>query len=119
MKVVISAQGPEMDSLVDPRFGRAAWFLCVDTETGSREAARNEQNLNAVQGAGIQSAQNAANLGAEAVLTGHCGPKAFRVLKAAGIKVYVGVEGTVAEALEKLRAGKLQEADGADVEGHW
>ena len=119
MKVVISAQGPELTGLVDPRFGRAAWFLCVDTETGAFQANRNEQNLNAVQGAGIQSAQNAVNLGAEAVLTGHCGPKAFRVLTAAGIKVYVGVEGTAAEALGKLRAGKLQETDGADVEGHW
>jgi len=119
MKVVISAQGPEMESLVDPRFGRAAWFLAVDTETGACQAVRNEQNLNAVQGAGIQSAQNAANQGAEAVLTGHCGPKAFRVLKAAGVKIYVGVEGSASEAVKKLQAGELKEADGADVEGHW
>jgi predicted Fe-Mo cluster-binding NifX family protein len=59
------------------------------------------------------------NQDVEAVLTGHCGPKAFHVLTAAGVKVYAGVEGTVAEALEKLKAGSLQEATGADVDSHW
>ena len=99
--------------------GRAAWFIISDSETGEFEAVKNEQNLAAAQGAGIQSAQLVVNHGAQAVLTGHCGPKAFRVLKAANVRIYVGVDGTVQDALEKFKAGSLQEAAEADVEGHW
>jgi predicted Fe-Mo cluster-binding NifX family protein len=47
------------------------------------------------------------------------GPNAFRTLSAAGIKIFVGAEGTVAEALEKFKAGQFQESKDADVEGHW
>ena len=119
MKVAISAQGPALSSLVDGRFGRAAWFIIADSETGAFQTVQNDQNLAAAQGAGIQSAQLVVNHGAQAVLTGHCGPKAFRVLKTAGVHVYVGVDGVVSDALEKLKAGSLQEAAEADVEGHW
>jgi predicted Fe-Mo cluster-binding NifX family protein len=52
-------------------------------------------------------------------VTGHCGPKAFRVLLAAGIKVYATGAPTVAAALELYRSGKLTEAKAADVDGHW
>ncbi|OPZ74084.1 MAG: Dinitrogenase iron-molybdenum cofactor [Firmicutes bacterium ADurb.Bin456] len=119
MKIAITAQGKNMESKVDPRFGRASWFVLVDTETGAHEAVSNEQNLNAGQGAGIQSAENISRQGVKAVITGNCGPKAFRTLNAAGIKIYTGAEGTVAEVYEKFKAGKLPEAAGANVEGHW
>jgi predicted Fe-Mo cluster-binding NifX family protein len=59
------------------------------------------------------------NAGAEAVVTGHCGPKAFRVLSAAEVAVYTGAEGTVAQVLDRLRNGDWQPSQGADVEGHW
>ena len=119
MKVAVSAQGPLLSSVVDGRFGRAAWFIIADTETGAFQAVKNDQNLMAAQGAGIQSAQLVVNHGAQAVLTGHCGPKAFRVLKAAGVRIHVGVNGAVSDALEKFKAGSLEEAAEADVEGHW
>lgn len=119
MKVIVTAAGESLGSAVDSRFGRAKKFILVDTETGEHEVIDNAQNLNAAQGAGIQAAQNVANLGAEVVLTGHCGPKAFRTLQAAGIRVFVGVEGTVAEAVERFGKGELSEAAGADVEGRW
>ena len=119
MKVAITSQGTELSSPVDPRFGRAKYFIVVDTESGSFEAVDNAQNLNAPQGAGIQAAQNVSAKGAEVVVTGHVGPNAFRTLSAAGIKIAVGAEGTVSEALEKFKAGELKESDGADVEGHW
>lgn len=119
MKVAISAQGPLLASTVDGRFGRAAWFILADVETGSFEAVKNEQNLSAAQGAGIQSAQLAVNHGAEAVLTGHCGPKAFKVLSAAGVPVYLGIQGSVSDAIEQFRKRQLTKAAQADVEGHW
>ena len=119
MKVAITAQGADLSSTVDPRFGRAKYFIIADTESGGFEAVDNAQNLNAPQGAGIQAAQNVSAKGAEVLITGHCGPNAFRTLSAAGIKVVVGAEGTVSEALEKFKAGELKESEGADVEGHW
>ena len=119
MRIVISASGATLDAAVDPRFGRAACFIAVDTESGVFEAHENVQNLNAVQGAGIQAAETAARLGAEAVLTGNCGPKAFKVLSAAEIPVYTGAQGTVAEAVAAFKAGRLRATDAPNVEGHW
>ena len=74
MKIAISASSPELSSPVDARFGRAAWFIIADVESGAWEAVENKQNLQATQGAGIQSAECVANRGVAAVLTGHCGP---------------------------------------------
>jgi predicted Fe-Mo cluster-binding NifX family protein len=119
MKVAFTASGESLDSPLDSRFGRARKFIIYDLENNSFEAFDNEQNLNAAQGAGIQSSETVARLGAKALVTGHCGPKAFRVLSSAGIKIYNTQAATVAEALELYRAGKLLEAGGADVEGHW
>ena len=119
MKIAVSSMGDTLDSAVDPRFGRAAQFVLVDTDTGEHKTISNAQNLSAAQGAGIQAAETVFSHGAEFVMTGHCGPKAFRALNAAGIKVIIGVEGTVAEAVDKLKAGEVQPTDGADVEGHW
>ncbi len=119
MKVAITAQGETLGSLIDPHFGRARYFLLVDAESGDFEVIDNEQNLNAAQGAGIQAARNVAEKGAEVLITGHCGPNAFRALTAAGIKVLAGADGTVAAVMEKFKKGELAEAQGADVEGHW
>jgi predicted Fe-Mo cluster-binding NifX family protein len=119
MRIAISAKGASLESEVDQRFGRAKCFIVYDTETGSTDAHDNDVNLNAMQGAGIQSAANVASLGVEAVLTGHVGPNSFRVLSAAGIKVYTGLAGTAEQALEYLKDGKLTPIASADVEGHW
>lgn len=119
MQIVITTQGPNLDSPVDPRFGRAQHFLVVDTESGVFTPHDNTPNLYALQGAGIQAAQAVARLEAEAVVTGHVGPKAFEVLKAANIAVYTGASGTVREAIDAFKSGKLQAAQAADVEGHW
>jgi predicted Fe-Mo cluster-binding NifX family protein len=119
MKIVVTTQGTDMDSPVDPRFGRAKNFLLVDTETRQTTAHDNAQNLNAPQGAGIQAAQTVYNLGAGAVITGNVGPNAFATLRAAGVAVYIGVSGTAREAIEQFRSGRLKLADSANVEGHW
>ena len=119
MKIAITSQGEQMQSPVDPRFGRAKWFIVINTETGDFEAMDNRKNFDAAQGAGIQAARNAAEFGVEAVVTGNVGPKAFATLKAAGIDVHIGAGGTVQEALDSFKAGALESAGGANVKGHW
>lgn len=119
MKVALTTSGDNLNAPLDSRFGRAPKFLIYDLETKTFEVIDNSQNLNAAQGAGIQSAQNIARLGTKALVTGHCGPNAFRVLEAAGIKIYNTSAATVKEALELYIDGKLGEAKSSDVEGHW
>ena len=119
MKLIITASGEGLESEVDTRFGRAKNFMVIDTETEKWEMIDNNQNLNAAQGAGIQAAQNVVDAGAEVVITGNCGPKAFSVLKTADVDVYVCESGTVKDMLEKFREGKLEKAENANVEGHW
>jgi predicted Fe-Mo cluster-binding NifX family protein len=119
MKIAFPTSGADLNAPLDPRFGRAARFLVYDTEFDSFALIDNAPNLNAPQGAGIQSAQQVASSGAQALVVSHCGPKAYRVLASAGVKIYTAVAGTVGEALALYRAGKLKEALTADVEGHW
>lgn len=119
MKIAVTAQGNETSSQVDPRFGRARWFVIVDTESGEAEAVDNSSGAGAMSGAGVTAGQVMAERGVTTVITGHCGPNAYRTLAAAGIKVVTGAEGTVAEAVEKFRNGELGGADGPDVQGHW
>ena len=119
MKIAITTSGSGLDSALDQRFGRAAAFLIYDLEQQSFTVIDNQQNLSAAQGAGIQAAETIANQEVDALLTGHCGPKAFRVLQAAGIKVYNTDAKTVQEALDLFRQNKLKEVSGADVDGHW
>lgn len=119
MKVAVSCTGKDLDSQVDPRFGRAASFLLVDTETLAFEVVSNSQNLQAAQGAGVQAASLIARRKPAAVLTGHCGPKAFQVLQAAGIPVYVGISGTVKEAVARFKKGEFTPSSSPNVEGHW
>lgn len=119
MKIAVSSCGQDVSSPMDMRFGRAAGFVLVDTESGSHSYIVNDQNLNLSQGAGIQSAQNVAAGGAQVVITGHTGPKAFRALAAGGIAVYLGLGGSVREAVDAYVAGNLQKADGPDKQGHW
>ena len=118
MKIAITATGKTMDSPVDQRFGRAAYFVVVDTETMDFAVIDNE-NVAAAGGAGISSAKVVIDAGAEAVLTGNCGPNAQRTLSAAGVRLYTGVTGTVAEAVELFKGGKLTEAEGPNVQSHF
>ena len=119
MKICVTSQGDSPDSAIDPRFGRAAKFFIYDTESGEFNSVDNAQNLNAAQGAGIQAAQTVAGSGVSAVLTGHCGPKAFSVLRKAGIDIYLGASGSVLDAIEAWKQGKLEKASQPDKAGHW
>jgi len=119
MIIAVSSQENSADSAVDPRFGRARYFMIYDTETDRFTAVDNVQNLQAAQGAGIQAAQTVAKHKAELAISGNFGPKAFMTLQAAGIKAALWSGGTVREAVELAKSGKLQIANQANVEGHW
>ena len=118
MKVAISMQGNDIDSLVDPRFGRARWFLVADSETDTWEALDNSVNVDASGGAGVQAGSTVAAQGVQAVITGNVGPNAHRVLAAAGIDIYQVADCVTAhEALAALRRGELTAVQAPTVGG--
>jgi predicted Fe-Mo cluster-binding NifX family protein len=118
MKICISSSGTDLDSNVDPRFGRCPYYIFYDSETEKFEYFEN-QSRNAMGGAGIQAAQFVVDNGAETVLSGAIGPNAFRVLNSAGINIYSGVGGTVKSAIEDLKNGKLVLTLKPDVQSHY
>lgn len=119
MKIAVTSQGVDLDAEVDPRFGRAPYLLIVDSETFSFEVLYNKENMNALKGAGIQSAVMVSDKGADILLTGFCGPNAFKALKAAKVGVANNASGSVRDAVRAYLDGKLPLADKANVEGHW
>ncbi len=102
MKIAISAAGDSLDSMMDPRFGRATYFLIVDSDTFAYQSFMNP-NVEADGGAGIQSAQFVLEKGAQAVITGRCGPNAYRVLTEAGIPI---IEASIKSVREQVQAFK-------------
>lgn len=119
MKIAVTAQASELTADVDLRFGRAKYFVVVDTETNELEAHDNAQNVAAAQGAGIQAGQTVARLGVDAVVTGNVGPKALNILRQAGIKIFVVEGGTVGQAVDRIKEGSLTEVQEATKPGHW
>ena len=119
MKIVITALGKELTSKTDPKFGRAKYHLIYNLDNDEFEVINNEENMKRMGGAGIQAAENVVAKGAEFVLTGHCGPNAFKALEGHGVKVISGVQSTVGEAVDDFRNGKFETLDKPDVEGHW
>ena len=120
MKVAISAQSNDIDSLVAPRFGRARWFIVADTETGKWRVHDNAANVDASGGAGVQAGSTVASQGAEAVITGNVGPNAHKVLAAANIAIYQAGNGiNVRDALAALKRGELAAVEAPTVSGHW
>jgi len=114
MKICITARGDKLESEVDPRFGRCAYFIFVDTETDAFEAVPNP-NTEAMGGAGVQSGQLVASKDVKAIITGNVGPNAFQTLQAAGVEVVVGAAGTVKETLEKYKLGGFKPSNSPSV----
>ncbi len=117
MRIAVSASTPSLDSRVDARFGRCAYFVVVDPATMAFEVVGNPSGASA-QGAGIASAQMIAGTEVDAVLTGNCGPKAYEALSTAGIKVITAVSGTVREAVRRFTEGCYQASDAPNVNSH-
>jgi len=119
MKLAITATGTDLSADVDPRFGRAAYILVVDSDTLTVEVIDNAANKDAFKGAGIQAAAAVSDKGAEVLLTGFCGPNAFKTLDAAGVKVANDVSGTVQSAVDRFKAGEYPFSSAPNAEGHW
>ena len=116
MKICITSTGNDMDSPVDPRFGRAAHLLLVDTE--KRDVRALAGATGAAHGAGIQAARAVVESGVTVLVTGQIGPNAYDVLDAAGISVYLTPAGTVAGAIQDLDAGRLEKISAPSSRPH-
>ncbi len=106
MRVVIPANGANLDTPTSPIFGRSQYFILVDPETLEFEALPNPA-LDAPGGAGVQAAQTVLQHGVSAVIAPSLGPNAFRVIRAAGIPAYRMEGATVREVLAAYNAGQL------------
>jgi predicted Fe-Mo cluster-binding NifX family protein len=118
MKVAVSSSGKDLNSQLDPRFGRCAYFLVVHPDDMSFEVFDNGSSVLG-GGAGIQSAQFLASKGVDAVITGNCGPNAVQTLSAAGVELFAGQTGTVKEVVEKFKKGQLRPTSEATVDSHF
>ena len=117
MKVAVSSSGKDLTAQLDPRFGRCSYFLIIETDDLSFEVFENE-NAALGGGAGIQSAQFVASKGAQAVITGNCGPNALQTFTAAGVQVYVGQAGPIKDIVNKYKNGELTPTTEANAPLH-
>lgn len=112
VKVAVSSEGPGLDDMVDPRFGRAGGFVLINVDDMSTEYLDNGASQTLAQGAGIETAERMSAAGVHVVLSGYVGPKAFEALQAAGIKICQNLDGmTVREAVRRFRNGETLYAD--------
>ena len=118
MRIAVSSSGNGVESQVDPRFGRCAYFVIVETDDMGFEAFENG-SIAMGGGAGIQAAQFVASKGAKSVITGNVGPNAVQTLSAAGVETFVGQTGTVREAIDRYTKGKINSTSTPNVADHY
>jgi len=107
MKICFTSTGSDLNSQIDPRFGRCQYFIFVEPATLEYKAVEN-LNREGARGVGVQSAQSVINEGARVVLTGNIGPNAYQVLNAATVKIITGITGTIKDAIERYRKGEIK-----------
>jgi predicted Fe-Mo cluster-binding NifX family protein len=117
MKIAIAANGTDLTAPLSPIFGRCPTYILIDTVSMQFETLANPA-LSAGGGAGIQSAQFVVGRGAQAVIAGNVGPNAFDVFRAAGVQVYLLKDGTVQQAVEAYKGGRLAPTTNASVPAH-
>lgn len=118
MIVAVSSKGMDLNSEIDPRFGRCEYFLVIDSDSEQLIKSIKNENASAEGGAGTKSAQVLVRERVESVITGNIGPNAFSVLSAAKLKIYTGASGYFKDALIKFKAGELMETSASTVNGH-
>ncbi len=104
MLIAITALENSVQSEIDPRFGRAAYYMIVNTETDEVTVHNNSDGVGASNGAGTGAAQTLSEYGVEALYTGSVGPKAADVLQKANIPYYENITGTVQNLLDQLKS---------------
>jgi len=119
MKIALTTSGSSAAGNMESRFGRSPGFIVYDSGSHKSEFLDNAVNMNSAQGAGIQSAMNLIKAGVQVVITGHCGPKAFHLLKNAGIAVYLTEVRCVSDAIALFESNSLKILESPDVNGHW
>ena len=109
MLIAITALENSLQSEIDPRFGRAAYYMIVNTLTDEVTTHNNSDGVGATNGAGTGAAQTLSEYGVEALYTGSVGPKAAEVLNQANIPYYENITGTVQSVLEQLKTGHISQ----------
>jgi predicted Fe-Mo cluster-binding NifX family protein len=117
VKIVVPANGTDLDAPTSPVFGRCPVYVLVDTETMHFEAMENPE-MSSLRGAGFHTPEFIVERGAQAVVTGNVGPNAFKVLQASGVPVYLSGDMTVRKAIEAYKSGRLQPVEEANVPTH-
>jgi predicted Fe-Mo cluster-binding NifX family protein len=117
MRVAVTSEGEKLEDAMDWRFGRCRYFVIIDTATMQVEAVENIA-VNDGGGAGVHAVRQLAEHGAEVVVTGRCGPNAFRALQAAGVAVYTDANGTVGDCLQNYFANELTLVQQPSAESH-
>jgi len=104
MKVAITSTGNSLDNIIDQRFGRCAFFVIYDTETGGVEILPNP-NREAQEGAGPASVQLVASRNVKKIISGEFGVKIKSLLDSLGIQmvVYKEPEKTVQSVIDMLK----------------
>lgn len=110
MLIAFTAMENSLEALIDPRFGRAAYYIIVNTETDKITIHDNSDGINASNGAGTGAAQTLSEYGVTELYTGRVGPKAADVLDTAGIIYHENVTGSVQEVLAKIKTGNFSTA---------
>jgi predicted Fe-Mo cluster-binding NifX family protein len=98
VRLLVTAEGPTLDDLVEEDFGHARYLLIVDPETWTVEVHDNPKKYTEM-GHGIQTAENVAKLRPDAVLTGYAGEHGRRKMEELGIRIITDEEGTVRDAV--------------------
>lgn len=107
MKIAVSANQPNLEGDLDPRFGRCNYFIIIDPDTLEFSAMENPY-MKAMGGVGPDTAHFIVQQGVQAVITGSIGAKAHRSLSTAGVQMFTGVRGSVRDAIDAYKSGELQ-----------
>ena len=118
MKIAITSKGDNLDSEMDLRFGRCSHFIIIDTEDPDDFVAIKNDAASAGGGAGVMAAQTIIDAGAEAVISGNFGPRAFDALSSGNIKLYAVDAVTVRDALDAFNSNRAKSLDSATAAAH-
>lgn len=101
MKIAITSEGNQMDSKIDPRFGRCAYFAIYDTDTKETEFIANPAK-DSSGGAGPEAVQFIAATGAKKIIAGEIGTKILSLLESLGIQMISAKDKTIQKIVERL-----------------